>query len=70
MSIINIVVQDMSTDHDADAVLRAIHSVPGVTNADVNLEEKIAAVVYDDAAATEEDFLNAIQAEGFSATSG
>lgn len=67
---ITINVPDMSTEHCADDVLRAIHSVPGVSQAHVSLESNSAVVEYDEALAEAGDFLQAIDEQGYNALLG
>ena len=66
--ILNLHVDDMTTDHCAESVLRGIYSVAGVISAEVSLEDKRATVHYDDSQSSAEDFTQAIAAQGYNAT--
>ncbi len=61
----NIVVKDMHSMKDADAVLNAILAVWGINQAEINLEKKEAVFTYDERMASFHDFEQAIIDSGF-----
>lgn len=65
---IRINISGMTCDHCADSVLNALHAVPGVTSANVHLQPGYADVRYDDGVAKPQDFLSAVETEGYEAT--
>lgn len=65
---IKVNITGMTCDHCADSVLNALHAVPGVTFADVHLQPGYANVRFDDSLAKPEDFISAVETEGYEAT--
>ncbi|MGG0718460.1 heavy-metal-associated domain-containing protein [Robertmurraya massiliosenegalensis] len=57
--------QGLSSQEDADKILRALNEVWGVRNAEVNVNHKEAVVSYDEKAASLHDFEQAIIDTGY-----
>lgn len=60
-------VEDMHCKHCEAAVKEAVSAVSGVSAVEVDLENKICAVAFDDAAVSEKNIIDAIDGVGFEA---
>jgi copper chaperone CopZ len=58
-------VEGMKDQDDVTKVLHALNEVWGVRKAEVSLENKVANFTYDEKAASQEDFLQAVKDTGF-----
>lgn len=58
-------VEGMKDQDDVTKVLHALNEVWGVRKAEVSLENKVATFTYDEKAASQEDFLQAVKDTGF-----
>ncbi|MFC5447686.1 heavy-metal-associated domain-containing protein [Paenibacillus aestuarii] len=59
------VIQDMNVQEDADKISQALQQVWGIHKAEVSLARKEAVFTYDEAAASFQDFHQAVRELGF-----
>ncbi|MGX9134316.1 heavy-metal-associated domain-containing protein [Rummeliibacillus sp. JY-2-4R] len=58
-------IEEIQNDEDVNKILQALHSVWGVREAEVSLENKTATFTFDEKAASRVDFFQAVKDTGY-----